>query len=100
MPSIQNSLVRTIRTMSDIGDSLSLTYRLLETSQSELPNLVCTYTWPLCQLCILKPPVFSDFSQLVSHKVICQSSPFTFKYQVSPDQTFHPRTVLTSLLID
>ena len=59
MPSIQNSLVRTIRTTSDIGDSLSLTYRLFETSQSELPNLACTYTWPLCQLCILKPPVFS-----------------------------------------
>ena len=83
MPSIQNSLVRTIRTTSDIGDSLSLTYRLFETSQSELPNLACTYTWPLCQLCILKPPVFS-VNQLVSHL------PINFLYhQVSPNQTLH-----------
>ena len=43
---IKQSQVRTIRTMSDIGDSLSLTYRLLETGQSELPNLACTCLWP------------------------------------------------------
>ena len=50
----------------------------------ELPNLACTCTWPLCQLCILKPPVFSDSSQLVSHLSI------NFLYhQVSPDQTLH-----------